>query len=292
MRECVSPSPLPLHPPPPPRGKDAKAKVRSTSGSTASDQVIKFSFLDRAGVVTIATEQAAKVSCPNTPIPKQSSLAAGVRDFTPARPVIVDDSHVIAGPSTSGVLGGGLAKRGVGGRPISSPSPAKGWVKSAVAGRGTHGDSPIMCAAPIAAPACSYGPLSRQGSGERLPAPGNTPITVVVSQSAYLSVGVRRHPSRLTRRVPLFLFRRAEQTGRATVRPGRWDFHRLSLGRGWGRLTLGSGWAPGGSVPSVSVAGMMVPPSSSGPASIRPQWATSASALAPPVSSAIDPWSL
>ena len=41
------------------RGKDAKAKVRSTSGSTASDQVIEFSFLDRAGVVTIATEQAA-----------------------------------------------------------------------------------------------------------------------------------------------------------------------------------------------------------------------------------------
>ena len=90
MRECVSPSPPPPPPPPPPRGKDAKAKVRSTSGSTASDQVIKFSFLDRAGVVTIATEQAAKVSCPDTPIPKQSSLAAGVRGFTPARLVNVD----------------------------------------------------------------------------------------------------------------------------------------------------------------------------------------------------------
>ena len=99
MREYVSPSPPPPHPPPPLRGKDAKAKVRSTSGSTASDQVIEFSFLDRAGLVTIATEQAAKVSCPDTPIPKQSLLVAGVRDFTPARPVIVD-THVIAGPST------------------------------------------------------------------------------------------------------------------------------------------------------------------------------------------------
>ena len=91
---------------------------------------------------------------------------------------------MIAGPSTSGVLGGGLAKRGVGERPISSPSPAKGWGKAAVAGRGTHGDSPIMCAAPIAAPACSAGPLSRQGSGERLPAPGTIPNTVIVPQSA------------------------------------------------------------------------------------------------------------
>ena len=91
MRECVSPSPPPPPPPPPPRGKDAKAKVRSTSGSTASDQVIEFSFLDWAGVVTITTEQAAKVSCPDTPIPKQSSLAAGVRDFTPAHAVNVVD---------------------------------------------------------------------------------------------------------------------------------------------------------------------------------------------------------
>ena len=70
MREYMSPSP----PPPPPRGKDVRAAVRPTTGDTArparDEQVYEFSFLDRAGLVKVASEQSAKVSVrPDTPFP-------------------------------------------------------------------------------------------------------------------------------------------------------------------------------------------------------------------------------
>ena len=49
-----------------------------------------------------------------------------------------------------------------------------------------------------------------------------TPNSVIFSLcEQYLAIGVHRHSSRLTWRVSLITCRRAEQTGRATVRPGR-----------------------------------------------------------------------
>ena len=151
----------------------------------------------------------------------------------------------------------GLAKRGVGERPISSPSPAKGWGKSAVAGRGTHGDSPIMCAAPIAAPARSAVPLETQRPGEPVAGSrhhtqlGNIPIVRPIFSDWSTSALIP-----LSRRAYLITCRRAEQMGRATVRPGRRDLRRLSLGRGWGRLSPWPGGGARGSVPSVSVGGL------------------------------------
>ena len=64
-------------------------------------------------------ELAAQVSRPDTPFPEQSSQAAGVSDFTPSRPGVVVIHDMSAGPSTSGVLGGGPAQQAVGNRPVS-----------------------------------------------------------------------------------------------------------------------------------------------------------------------------
>ena len=52
-------------------------------------QVFEFSYSNRAGLVSVATEPAAQVCRPDTPFPGQSSQAAGVSDFTPSRPGVV-----------------------------------------------------------------------------------------------------------------------------------------------------------------------------------------------------------
>ena len=128
MKECASPSPPP--PPPPPR---RRASATVVSDPVGTDQVFEFSYSNRAGLVSIATEPAAQVTCPDTPFPERSSQAAGVSGFTPSRPgVVVDD--MCAGSSTSGVLGGGLARQDVGDRPNCSPSPARGGVKPELVG--------------------------------------------------------------------------------------------------------------------------------------------------------------
>ena len=76
-------------------------------------QVVDFSYFNRAGTVSIATEQTAQVTRPTTPFPGQSSLAAGVGGFTPSRPddVVVYDMYSVAlhfGGYGWGVTLGGL----------------------------------------------------------------------------------------------------------------------------------------------------------------------------------------
>ena len=125
-----------------------------------SQQVFEFSYSNRAGTVSIATEPAAQVTRPNTPFPEQSSQAAGVSGFTPSRPGVVVMHDMFAGSSTSGVLGGDLAQQPMGERPVClSPSPAKGWDKTIAGGDWQVGDSQFVFAAP-AAPAPSSAPLN------------------------------------------------------------------------------------------------------------------------------------
>ena len=98
MKECASPSPPP--PPPPPR---RRASATVVSDPVGTDQVFEFSYSNRAGLVSIATEPAAQVTCPDTPFPERSSQAAGVSGFTPSRPGVVVVDDMCAGSSTSGV---------------------------------------------------------------------------------------------------------------------------------------------------------------------------------------------
>ena len=65
-------------------------------------QVFEFSYFNRAGTVSIATEPAAQVSRPVTPFPEQSSQAAGVSVFTPSRPGVVVVHDMSAGPLLRG----------------------------------------------------------------------------------------------------------------------------------------------------------------------------------------------
>ena len=113
MKEYASPSPPP---PPPPKRRTSAVTV---SAPVCTEQVFEFSYFNRAGTVSIATEPAAQVSRPDTPFPEQSSQAAGVSDFTPSRPGVVVMHDMSAGPSTSGVLGGGPAQQAVGDGPVS-----------------------------------------------------------------------------------------------------------------------------------------------------------------------------
>ena len=166
MKEYASPSPPP--PPPPPR---RRASATVVSDPVGTDQVFEFSYSNRAGLVSIATEPAAQVTCPDTPFPERSSQAAGVSGFTPSRPgVVVDD--MCAGSSTSGVLGGGLARQDVGDRPICSPSPARGRGKTG-AGRGDHVSDSKLVVAPSAPAAPSVIPIVVDSGQEgSQPAPG------------------------------------------------------------------------------------------------------------------------
>ena len=142
MKEYATPSPPP---PPPPKRRASAVTVSAPIGAA---QVFEFSYSNRAGTVSIATEPAAQVSRPDTPFPEQSSQTAGVSYFTPSRPGIVVMHDMYAGPTTSGVVGGGLAQREGGVVPVSLPSPAQGWDKT-VAGRGRQvNDSQYSFAAP------------------------------------------------------------------------------------------------------------------------------------------------
>ena len=283
MKEFVSPSP----PPPPSREKDVRTATLTAARSADAEQVFEFSFLDRAGLVKVATEQTAKASKrPVTPFPKQVSPAAGVSGFTPSRPVNVVCTDVVAGPSTSGVLGEGFSQQGEGGRPICTPSPALGWDKS-VAGRGMHhSDSISIVAAPIAAPASSPHSLfgiagegdsslaqsSRCGAlvGALESAHARHSVTAPIPLSSadcsiFISQGGANRPLGFSQMVPL------SGLGAPSSQAG--------------------GWA-GGSVPSAAVSSVGFPPTVSGPALIRPQWASGASGLAPPIPSQVDPWSM
>ena len=162
--------------------------------------------------------------------------------FTPSRPVNVVCTDVLAGPSTSGVLGGGFAQQGAGGRPICTPSPALGWDKS-VAGRGMHhSDSTSIVAAPIAAPAPSpHSLFGIAGEGDSsLAQSSRCGALVGALESAHARHAVTA-PIPLSSADYLVLSRRAEQIG-------RWDFRRRSLCQGWGPLPL----RPGGGGPGVS----------------------------------------
>ena len=142
LKEYATPSPPP---PPPPKRRTSAVTV---SAPVCIAQVFEFSYSNRAGTVSIATEPAAQVSRPDTPFPEQSSQTAGVSYFTPSRPGIVVIHDMYAGPTTSGVVGGGLAQREGGVVPVSLPSPAQGWDKT-LAGRGRHvNDSQYSVATP------------------------------------------------------------------------------------------------------------------------------------------------
>ena len=91
----------------------------TVSAPLCTGQVFEFSYFNRAGLVSIATEPVAQVSHPDTPFPEQSSQAAGVSDFTPSCPGVVVIHDMSAGPSTSGVLGGGPAQQAIGDGPVS-----------------------------------------------------------------------------------------------------------------------------------------------------------------------------
>ena len=91
----------------------------TVSAPVCTGQVFEFSYSNRAGLVNVATEPAAQVCRPDTPFPGQSSQAAGVSDFTPSRPGVVVIHDMSAGPSTSGVLGGGPAQQAIGDGPVS-----------------------------------------------------------------------------------------------------------------------------------------------------------------------------
>ena len=146
MKDYASPSPPP--PPPPPR---RRASATVVSDPVGTDQVFEFSYSNRAGLVSIATEPAAQVTCPDTPFPERSSQAAGVSGFTPSRPGVVVMHDMSAGSSASGVLGGDLAQQPVGERPVClSPSSAKGWDKTIAGGDWQVGDSQFVFAAPAA----------------------------------------------------------------------------------------------------------------------------------------------
>ena len=96
-----------------------RATALTVSAPAYTGQVFEFSYFYRAGLVSVATEPAAQVSRPDTPFPEQSSQAAGVSDFTPSRPGVVVIHDMSAGPSTSGVLGGGPAQQAIGDGPVS-----------------------------------------------------------------------------------------------------------------------------------------------------------------------------
>ena len=286
MREFTSPSPPP--PPPPPV---KRTTTEAVSALVTKSQVFEFSYSNRAGTVSLATEPAAQVTRPTTPFPGQSSQAAGVSGFTPSRPDDVVVNDMLAGPSTSGVLGGGRARRLGGDKPVKSPSPAMGWGK-AITGRGRHSDSHFVLASPAAPvpPSVSQNDLTASLSEGSQPAPG--------SRADQSRLSLYTVPSDRLGEAPIPLGSEGSTVDSPPGSQSRSGFYSIgSVGQssiaplsGLGTLPFQAAGNVGGSVPSAS-ASNSYPSSVSGPAQMRPTWATSASGLVPPMSSAMDPWS-
>ena len=214
-------------------------------------QVVDFSYFNRAGTVSIATEQTAQVTRPTTPFPGQSSLAAGVGGFTPSRPDDVVVNDMSAWPSTSGVMGGGLARRLGGDQPVKSLSPAMGWGK-AITARGRHSDSRFVLASPAATvpPSVSQNDATASLSEGSQPAPGSRADRFRLSLYTVLPDRLGEAPIPLNPDGPPLL-PRVHEVGRVFIRPGRWVNRRLPLCLGWGLFPFRCGEGRG-SIPSES----------------------------------------